>query len=228
MHTLQHHEAEAVALLDPTARAALAARVSTHRYTLLPRLLARHLVFVGNLLYGRSPSLAKFYAVEIIARIPYASWELLSYIAQTRVFQDEERAIRLGKHSRFTRVAHDNETMHVVVIRSLLSARACGVLRGTLLPLAISAGYFLACLLLHTVRPRWAYELNALFEAHAYAQYSEFLTTHEQELKNQPLQSRFLHFYGREVATYWDFFALVRNDELLHQVHSLDLIADRT
>jgi ubiquinol oxidase len=223
-----HHESQAISLLDPATRQALEAKYAGYRPGLLPRILARHLVFLGNLFYGRQPSLRKFYAVEIIARIPYASWELLSYIAQTAVFSNEQRAIKLGKHSRFSRVAHDNETMHVIVLRSMLTAKECGALRGTLLPLAISAGYFLACALLHTIRPRWAYELNALFEDHAYAQYGDFLVAHEAELKNQPLKSRFLEFYGRTVVSRWEFFCLVRNDELLHKVHSLDLITERT
>jgi hypothetical protein len=221
------HESQARELLDDEIRQALALKYADYHYALIPRLLARHLVFLGNFFYGSRPSLGKFYAVEVIARIPYASWELLGYIAQTALFSQEDRAISLGRRSRFSRIAHDNETMHVIVIRQLLNSQNLGIMRTVWLPLIISAGYFLACGLLHATKPRWAYELNALFEEHAYQQYQAFLEQEAEMLQATPLESRFLDFYGRTATRWWEFFLLVRNDELLHKVHSLDLIADR-
>lgn len=70
-----------------------------------------------------------------------------------------------------------------------------------------------------------AFELNYLFEDHAFHQYSEFIEKHEHELKERHLSSRFLEFYGRTAHTEYEFFESVRIDELIHRNSSALVIA---
>lgn len=175
-----------------------------------------------DLCYGRAPSLKKFYVIEIIARIPYQSWELWSYIIQTLAFAEEQRAIKLGELAHFSRVAQDNETMHVVALGLILGRRSNIFL--SIPAFILSFFYFQACFVLHAIHKSWAYELNYLFENHAFQAYQEFLQLHDTELKTQPLASAYLTWYGRDVSTVYDFLALVRNDELLHRHSSISLL----
>ena len=94
----------------------------------------------ANTVYGHRPCM-KFKAVEVIACIPYQSWEVAAYTILTGFYGDEARAIKLAKTSSFSRQAQDNETMHVVVITKLprnLSARGSSVTRLFLLPFSTS------------------------------------------------------------------------------------------
>ncbi len=113
--------------------------------------------------------------------------------------------------SAFSRLAQDNETLHVVVISQIVRRMKCeDFLRHTLVPLLFSFFYFWTIYLLYILSPRASLELNYLFESHAYAQYSEFLEQEKERLMHTPLQSDFLEFYGRNVRTEYEFFELVR------------------
>ena len=89
----------------------------------------------------------------------------------------------------------------------------------------------IASYLLYIIRPRWSFELNYLFESHAFAQYEEFLATRGEELRNKPILSDFLNWYGRHPISQYDFFLSVRNDELIHRnqaVRDIDMERDVT
>jgi hypothetical protein len=46
------------------------------------------MLFVGmDLFYGRKRTLSKFKVLEVIARVPYQSWEHVSYIAMTHKYR---------------------------------------------------------------------------------------------------------------------------------------------
>ncbi len=183
-----------------------------------PRFLGKVLVASGDLFYGREPSYGKFKAIEVIARIPYQSWEVVGYMLLTLFYSDERRAVRLSQTLRFGRFSQDNETMHVVVLSQLARKYGeCGFLRYTLMPLLFSFFYFAASFLLYLVSPRRALELNYVFEDHAFSQYSRFLEERGEALRNRAVKSEFLDFYGREVATEYDLFRTIRCDEIIHR-----------
>lgn len=185
------------------------------RAAVLPTLLARALFAITDIVYGSAPSYRKFYAIEIIARIPYQSWELWSYIVQTLYFSQEQKTIELGELTHFSRVAQDNETMHVVVIGTILQKQHSFLMLA--FPFVLSFVYFQASFLLHLLSRTWAYELNFLFEEHAYKTYDAFLQQEGEKLKEAPLHSAYLAWYGRDVSNQYEFIELVRNDELLHR-----------
>ncbi len=222
---IQSHEKQARLLNDPQARQETLQKYANYRVSFIPWLLGKSLVIAGNLLYGRKPSYTKFRAIEIIARIPYQSWEVFSYCAQTVFFSDESRAIRLANISEFARVAQDNETMHVVVISQLMREHGdTRLMRTTLLPMIGSFVYFYFSFILYLLNKRYSFELNYMFEQHAYEQYQRFLEENETTLKETVIHSHFLKFYGRNVANEYEFFELVRNDELLHRNASVEHI----
>ncbi len=191
----------------------------------IPLVLGKFLVFAGDLIYGKEPSYGKFQAIEVIARVPYESWEMVSYLFLTALYSNEKRAINLTHTSRFGRMAQDNETMHVVVISKLAKeAKQTGLIRFYLIPLIFSLFYFIASTILYIVSRKSSLELNYMFESHAYEQYGQFIDENKEELKNKPVNSRFLDFYGRPCANQYEFFVSVRNDELIHRNESLERI----
>lgn len=222
MHeTVEEHEQLSIALNDPERRAEYARPYDHYRPNFVASVLGWLLVTAGNVVYGHRPSYLKFKAVEIIARIPYQSWEVASYSLLTHMYSNEKKAIELAKTSAFSRIAQDNETMHVVVISQLCKKRHQGIFRHYIIPLAFAFFYFGTSYILYLVSRKTALELNYLFESHAYAQYSAFLEQDGERLKRSPIMSEFLNFYGRNVRTEYEFFELVRNDELIHRNRSI-------
>jgi ubiquinol oxidase len=216
------HENMVRELNDPVLRADYARPLDEYSVGIIPRIFGAILVGSGTLFYGKKPSYLKFKAIEIIARIPYQSWESATYTLLTAFYGNEARAIRLCKIAAFSRFAQDNETMHVVVISSLVrKMHKRELLRHTILPLLFSFFYFWTIYVMYLFSPRAALELNYLFESHAYKQYSQFLKENEEELRSKPIMSDFLQFYGREVKSEYEFFELVRNDELIHRNRSI-------
>lgn len=192
------------------------------RVGMVPRVLGAILVGAGNFFYGKNPSYGKFKAVEVIARIPYQSWEVASYTFLTAFYSNEEKAIQLSKTSAFSRIAQDNETMHVVVISQIVKREGGNnFILHTLVPLVFSFFYFWAIFILYFVSPRSALELNYLFEDHAFEQYDLFLKQQGDKLKMKPVSSKFLDFYGRHVENEYDLFLSIRNDEIVHRNSSI-------
>lgn len=210
-------------LNDPETLRAYQAKYAEYRPALIPRLLGHVLIWSGNLFYGKDPSYMKFRAIEVIARVPYHSWASASYTLLTLFYTNEKRAMALSNMSKYAREAQDNETMHVVVI-SCLAAKygRGGVIRHTIIPMLFAFVYFWASYLLYLVYPRYSFELNYLFENHAFVQYSRFLEQNEEELMRKGFQSTFLEWYGRYPRNEYEFFLSVRNDEIIHRNTSIE------
>ena len=214
----KQHEALVTSLANPETLLEYERACEGFRVGWIPRLLGSLLVNMGNLVYGREPSYGKFKAVEVIARIPYQSWEVASYMLLTMFYSNEKRAIELSQTSRFGRSAQDNETMHVVVLSQL--ARKYGqdsLIRHTFIPLAFSFFYFAASFVLYLFSPRAALELNYLFESHAFEQYSRFLELYGEDLKRKPVMFDYLEFYGRHVKSEYELFQSICSDEIVHR-----------
>lgn len=188
----------------------------------LPRLLGRWLIFCGNLFYGHEPSYLKFRAIEVIARVPYHSWASAAYTLLTLFYTDEKKSMRLSNVSKYSKIAQDNETMHVIVISHFAKAEAkAGPLRHTLIPMIFAFFYFWWGYFLYLVNPKWSYELNYMFENHAFEQYDDFLRLYDEELKRKSAECEFLTWYGRNPRNQYEFFLSVRNDEIIHRNTSL-------
>lgn len=193
-----------------------------YRPAALPRFLGRWLIILGNVFYGHEPSYLKFRAVEVIARVPYHSWASAAYTLLTATYTDEKKAMVLSNIAKYSRVAQDNETMHVVVISHFAQAEEkAGFFLHTLMPMLFAFFYFWWSYVLYLVNPRWSYELNYMFENHAFEQYNRFLETRGEELKKKSAECEFLTWYGRHPRNQYEFFLSVRNDEIIHRNTSL-------
>ena len=209
-------------LNDPARLRAYEAVYDGYRPALVPRILGGFLVGCGNLFYGREPSYLKFRAVEVIARVPYHSWSSAAYTLLTVFYKNEARALKLAGITKFARLSQDNETMHVVVISHLAAAEERPrFLLHTAVPMCFAFFYFWWSYALYLLNPRYSYELNFLFEQHAFEQYSRFLEVSGEKLKHKKIESGFLSWYGRHPANQYEFFRSVRNDELIHRNSSI-------
>lgn len=217
------------ALNDPQQLAEYKRAYDDYRPAALPKFLGKWLIILGNFFYGHEPSYLKFRAVEVIARVPYHSWASAAYTLLTATYTDEKKAMRLSNVAKYSRVAQDNETMHVVVISQI--ARKEGLRAGfflhTLIPMLFAFFYFWWSYWLYILNPKWSYELNYLFENHALEQYSRFLEIEGEKLKSKSVDSEFLIWYGRNPRTQYEFFKSIRNDEIIHRNTSLKEIVNR-
>jgi len=211
------------ALNDPQALAEYKRPYDDYKPSGLPRFLGSWLVILGNTFYGHEPSYLKFRAVEVIARVPYHSWASAAYTMLTATYTDEKKAMRLSNVAKYSRVAQDNETMHVVVISQIAKKEGerAGFFLHTLMPMLFAFFYFWWSYLLYLVNPRYSYELNYIFENHAFEQYSRFLETQGETLKGKSVDSEFLVWYGRNPRNQYEFFQSIRNDEIIHRNTSI-------
>ncbi|WP_337286935.1 hypothetical protein, partial [Candidatus Methylomirabilis sp.] len=85
------------------------------RYSILPRLL----FMTMDLVYGRKKTFSKFKVLELIARVPYQSWENVAYIAITHMYADREFARRVFDRVKEAREAQDNEMWHLLILEEL-------------------------------------------------------------------------------------------------------------
>lgn len=198
------------------------ARYDNYKINLFPRFLGQTLVFFGNLVYGKKPSILKFRSVEIIARVPYYSWTAASFTTMTLFFANENKALRYSNVARFAQFAQENETMHVVVISHLASLeRRAGFIRFSLIPMLFAFFYYWMSYVLYFINPKYSYQVNYMFESHAFEQYDWFLKLYGEELKHKKCESKFLDWYGRYPRNQYDFFLSVRNDEIIHRNNSI-------
>ncbi len=216
------HEALVRELNDPALRTEYARAFDNYRTGFVANVFGWLLVSSGTLVYGKYPCYAKFKAIEVIARIPYQSWEVASYTLLTGFYANEQRAIELTKTSAFSRHAQDNETMHVVVLSQIVKKLRCeGFFRHVLIPLLFAFFYFWTVYVLYMLSRKSALELNYLFENHAYHQYEQFLIQDGERLRDTAIMSDFLVHYGRNPRNEYEFFESVRNDELIHRNRSI-------
>lgn len=214
-------------LNDPQALADYMRPFDTYKPAALPRILGLWLVVLGNTFYGKKPSYLKFRAVEVIARVPYHSWASAAFTLLTATYTDENRALRLSNIAKYSRVASDNETMHVVVISQIAQkeGQRAGFILHTMIPMLFAFFYFWWSYVLYLVNPKWSYELNYMFENHAFEQYNLFLENEGEELKKKSVDSEFLRWYGRNPRNQYELFLSIRNDEIIHRNTSIKEIA---
>lgn len=70
---------------------------------------ARALFALLDALYGRQRTLSKFKVLELVARVPYQSWEQVAYIAITHSHPRAELARRIHDRVLESRAQQDNE-----------------------------------------------------------------------------------------------------------------------
>ena len=190
--------------------------------------LARVLFGAMDVVYGGERSLEKFKVLEIIARVPYQGWEVVSYIAITHMYPDKAFAREMFDRVKLARDAQDNEQYHLLILEDLLHQRGHGGgwMKRRLLPQLVAWPYYQATWLLTALRPRWAFALNADFEDHAEHEYMAFVDEHP-EFEREPAESVFLDDYGH-FGSLGDLLRNIGLDERHHKEDSLDWMTRET
>jgi hypothetical protein len=196
-------------------------RTPRRRYGLATRLLIKGM----DPLYGRSGSFAKYQVLELIARVPYQSWERIAYLAIGRVYRDAGLARRIHERLEESRGQQDNEEWHLLIMSELAAREGTGhgLLRYRLLPQLVATVYYLLSWLLFLIVPAASYRLNSDFEDHAEHEYMAFVAAHP-ELETRPWDCPGAAGYGR-FASIADLIRQIGCDERHHKDESLARLA---
>ena len=184
-------------------------------------LLARFLFIWMDLFYGRRRTLSKFKVLEVIARVPYQSWEHVAYIAMTHTYKMPHFARRIFDFIRESRAQQDNEQWHLLILEEMTQKKAIreNFFLYLILPQFTAFFYYHVSWILYVMKPAWSYELNADFEDHAEHEYMEFVKE-TPAFENEPFESEFTEDYGR-FASVADLFRNIGLDERHHKDESL-------
>jgi hypothetical protein len=186
--------------------------------------VAARLLFVGmDLMYGRKRTLDKFRVLEIVARVPYQTWETLTYKQITKRHRRPLDIRRLWDRVLDFRTQQDNEQWHLLILAELVAregkpATLRSTLRYDLLPRLIAFGYWHFAWLLYALRPTWSHRLNADFEDHAEHEYALLVAEHP-EWESTPYFSVVAEEYGT-FECLADLFRQIGHDERLHKQES--------
>jgi ubiquinol oxidase len=183
--------------------------------------LARLLFFSMDVLYGRKKGLSKFKVLEIIARVPYQSWENVAYVAMTHTHADPVFARRIFDRIKESRMQQDNEQWHLLIIGEFIAKKGIdeNLLLHGFIPQVIAFFYYHISWILYVIRPQWSYLLNAYFEDHAEHEYMEYVTENP-DLEAEPFDSIFAEDYGH-FGSLAEMFRQIGYDERVHKLESL-------
>jgi ubiquinol oxidase len=186
--------------------------------------LARLLFFTLDLLYGKKRTLSKFKVLELVARVPYQSWEQVAYIAITHVYSRTGLAKRIHERVRESREQQDNEQWHLLILSDLIdrSGKRENRIYYFWIPQAIALVYYQVSWLLFVVRPKLSYGLNADFEDHAEHEYMT-LVTENPAWETTPYDVDFSADYGTFVSQA-DVLRQIGHDERVHKEGSLAMM----
>jgi hypothetical protein len=126
---------------------------------------ARALFAMMDLVYGKTRTLSKFKVLELIARVPYQSWEQVAYIAVTHVHARVKLVQRIQDRVHQARSQQDNEQWHLLVLEELIVGSEVdeGRIRFGVIPQIVAFAYYQLSWALYVIRPSWSYALNADF-----------------------------------------------------------------
>jgi ubiquinol oxidase len=192
------------------------------RYGLMTRLLIKGM----DPVYGRSGSFDKYQVLELVARVPYQSWERIAYLAISRVHHDTGLVRRIHERIEESRDQQDNEEWHLLIMSELAAREGTGQgwLRYRLLPQVVATAYYLLSWLLFLIVPAASYRLNADFEDHAEHEYMAFVAAHP-ELETKPWDCPGTAEYGH-FASVADLVRQIGCDERRHKDESLARMAE--
>ena len=183
-------------------------------------LAARGLFLVMDLLYGRRRTLSKFRVLEIVARVPYQTWQTVTYKQISKQHRNPHAIRRLYDRVRTFRSQQDNEQWHLMILSELVarSGKRENKIWYDVLPRLIAFGYWHFAWLLYAIKPEWSHRLNADFEDHAEHEYA-VLVTENPQWEITPYRSHVAADYGT-FASLADLFRQIGHDERLHKQES--------
>lgn len=184
------------------------------------------LLFVSmDLFYGKETSFSKLKVLELIARIPYQSWEHNFFVWLTHRYGQKKYVERALEEMQMARAAQDNEQWHLFILADLINQLRIpeNFILHVALPQIIAFTYFYVISIIHFIKPEWSYKLNADFENHAEGAYKQFVSAHP-EFTDQKVESIYLKYYGGEYSSLAELLLKFADDERHHKEESLALI----
>lgn len=185
--------------------------------------VAARLLFSGmNLLYGRKATLPKFVVLELVARVPYQTWEHAAYLAITRHAGETRLARRIYDRVCRAREQQDNEQWHLFILEELIEEDGVRLnwFRYRLVPQLIALGYYIVALAMYLISPAWSHRLNADFEDHAEHEYMAYVAAHP-ELEAARCSCSIADVYGH-FSSRGDVLRRIALDERAHKQESID------
>ena len=185
------------------------------------------LLFISmDIFYGKKKTLSKFKVLEVIARVPYQSWEHVAYIAMTHTYGKPHFARRVFEFVKESRHQQDNEQWHLLILEEMVQKK--GIKENFFLfrfiPQLIAFFYYHVSWILYVMKPAWSYGLNADFEDHAEHEYMAFVKENTL-FEIEPFDSDFKEDYG-DFKNIADLFRRIGLDERMHKEESLSRIAN--
>lgn len=188
--------------------------------------LARTLFLTMDAVYGREASLAKFAALELVARVPYQAWENVAYVALTHLQGRAGFARRVFEFVVEARHAQDNEQWHLLLVEELLAQRriARSWWTARAIPQLLAVVYYHVSWLLYVIAPSLSYALNADFEDHAERTYLAYVEAHP-DLDEESWVTAIGEAYDPSLPTVGALLRRIARDEREHRDHSLARLA---
>ena len=183
---------------------------------------ARVLFATFDALYGTQRTISKLKVLELVARVPYQSWEQVAYIAITHVHNRAGQASRIFDRVQESREQQDNEQWHLLILQDLIarSGKRESRVYYFWIPQVIALFYYQLSWLLFVLKPSWSYRLNADFEDHAEHEYMQFVAEHP-EWETTRYDSPLTADYG-SFESLADLFRQIGHDERVHKNDSLE------
>jgi hypothetical protein len=184
-------------------------------------LLAWLLFGTMDLFYGRKRTLSKFKVLEVIARVPYQSWEHVAYIAMTHTYSKPGFARRIFDFVKESRAQQDNEQWHLLILEEIVQKKQLreNFFLYRIVPQFMAFFYYHVSWLLYVMKPSWSYAMNADFEDHAEHEYMHFVRENP-AFETTPFESDFKADYG-DFKSLADLFRRIGLDERHHKEESL-------
>ncbi len=173
-----------------------------------------------DLVTGKTITLAKIKLIEMLASIPYRSWEIRQYARMTRYYRNQELIKKACKIMTWSREAQDNEYWHLMVVNEKM--KDDGVKDPwylfPIVPYIMIATYVILTRLMTLVSIKRAFLFNAEFEDHAEHVYAQFVEEHP-EWEDEPVTNEKVKEYG-DLSTWADVFRRIGLDERDHMNNS--------
>jgi ubiquinol oxidase len=172
--------------------------------------------------YGNR-SIARFYALETIARMPYFAYFNVLHLYETMGWFRKSEYLKSHFEENW------NELYHLKIMEQLGGDKNT---RDRLVAQAAAIAYYWATIVLYMLSPSSAYNLSKQLEEHAYTSYDKFITANEDMLRSQAAPPVALAYYkeallrtgkgandnfsqDRAISLY-DIFISIRDDEGAH------------
>ncbi len=183
-------------------------------------LAARAFFWSMDLITGKKITLAKAKLIEMLASIPYRSWEIRQYARMTRGYRKDALVRQATSIMNWGREAQDNEYWHLRVLNEKMTADEIKDpwYLFPLIPFFMVMTYAILTRLMAFMSIRRAFLFNAEFEDHAEHVYAQFVDEHP-EWEDQPVDNEKVKEYG-DLATWADVFRRIGLDERDHMNNS--------